>query len=49
MTVNCFVARFFYRVRQLKKSCNVILANRMVESLADVTDKVYTRDLFGSD
>ncbi|MFQ2101018.1 nucleotide sugar dehydrogenase [Aeromonas sanarellii] len=44
-----FHSKVITDLSEFKASCDVILANRRVAELDDVIDKLYTRDLFGSD
>ena len=46
---NFFNSRVILDLEQFKEMCDVIVANRVTDEILDVSDKIYTRDLFGND
>jgi len=44
-----FHSKVYKDLAAFKADCDMIVANRLVDELLDVKDKVYSRDLFGAD
>lgn len=47
--VHFYGSAVVHDLSQFKSECDIIIANRQADELADVKDKIFTRDLFGVD
>ena len=36
------------KLKEFKKNCDLIIANRVEDDLKDITNKIFTRDVFGN-
>ncbi len=45
----CYNSRVVNDLESFKRDADVVVANRITEEILDVVDKVYSRDLFGTD
>ncbi|MNF03797.1 UDP-glucose 6-dehydrogenase [compost metagenome] len=36
-------------LEEFKRSCDVVVANRLTDEINDILDKIYTRDLYSKD
>jgi UDPglucose 6-dehydrogenase len=44
-----FGSKIIQNLQVFKEQCDIIIANRMTNEIDDAREKVFTRDLFGSD
>ena len=46
---NFFNSKIIKNLDEFKQICDIVISNRLTEEIQDISEKVYTRDLFGKD
>lgn len=46
---NFFNSKVIKNLDEFKQTCDIVISNRLTEEIQDISEKVYTRDLFGKD